>query len=87
MEKRGCSDEKKVRFLYSPLEAGKMEKPTVGNPVVVDAKAHVVSIYFDPESQELSKSGKSVLLGTSRGFASVEGISVSYNIIRPINEE
>jgi len=43
-------------------------------------------IEFDPDSEQLSKSGKSYMLGTSGGFKAVgdNGIKVSYNIIRPV---
>lgn len=43
-------------------------------------------IEFDPDSKQLSKSGKSFMLGTSGGFKQIEGtdFKVSYNIIKPV---
>ena len=39
-------------------------------------------IEFDPDSQKMSKSGKSYMLGTSGGFKQIGDIKVSYNIIK-----
>jgi len=43
-------------------------------------------IEFDPDSEQLSKSQKSYMLGTSGGFKQIgdTDIKVSYNIIRPV---
>lgn len=43
-----------------------------------------VIIEFNPDSKERSKSGKSILLASSKGFIQVGDIKVSYNIIREI---
>ena len=44
-----------------------------GNKVVIE---------FDPASTQLSKSGKTVMLGSSGGFVWKGEIGVSYNIVR-----
>ncbi len=41
-----------------------------------------VIIEFDPESNQLSKSGKTFLLASSNGFIWEGDIGVSYNIIK-----
>jgi len=41
-------------------------------------------IEFDLNSKQLSKSGKSYMLGTSGGFKQVGDIKVSYNIIKSV---
>jgi len=43
-----------------------------------------VIIEFDPDSKQMSKSGKSYMLGTSGGFKQIGDIKVSYNIIKPV---
>lgn len=47
---------------------------------------NTLTIEFDPDSEQLSKSGKSYMLGTSGGFKQIEGtdIKVSYNIIKAV---
>ena len=42
-----------------------------------------IEIVFDEDSQELSTSGKSYLLGSSHGYVPIgDGISINYNIIK-----
>lgn len=54
---------------------------------VFEVKGNEVIITFNPNSQEVSKSGKSFMLASSVGFSNVPDgdggeIGVSYNIIR-----
>lgn len=59
--------------------AGK--EPTLENPVVRDAERNIVKICYNPDSDDLSKSGKSFLLASSHGFIDLgDGITMSYNI-------
>lgn len=41
-----------------------------------------VIIEFDPKSQTLSKSGKTILLASSGGFVWENDIGISYNIVK-----
>ena len=59
--------------------AGK--EPTKDNPVVRDAEKNIIKILYDPETDTLSKSGKSFLLASSHGFVDLgDGITMSYNV-------
>jgi hypothetical protein len=57
-----------------------------GNDMSMKIDGNTLTIEFDPDSEQLSKSGKSYMLGTSGGFKQIEGtnIKVSYNIIRAV---
>ena len=48
----------------------------------MEIQGNKVIIEFNPDSKEKSKSGKSYLLATSKGFIQVGDIKVSYNIIK-----
>lgn len=52
----------------------------------IDIGNKKITIDFDPDSKELSKSGKSYILASSRGFIndSETGIGISYNIVRKV---
>jgi len=42
-----------------------------------------VLVSFNPDSQELSDSGKTYILASSRGFVwTADGLGVSYNIVK-----
>ena len=43
-----------------------------------------IVIVFNPDSTELSKSGKTKILATSGGFKWENGIGISYNIVKKI---
>ncbi len=47
-----------------------------------EVKGNQVIITFDPDSKELSKSGKSFILASSGGFQYEGDIGISYNITR-----
>ena len=57
------------------------KEPTKENPVVRDAERNVIKILYNPDSDALSKSGKSFLLASSHGFVDLgDGITMSYNV-------
>jgi hypothetical protein len=39
-------------------------------------------IEFDPNSKQVSKSGKTIILASSGGFVWEAGIGISYNIVK-----
>lgn len=47
-----------------------------------EVKGNQVIITFDPNSTEVSKSRKSIILASSGGFVYEGDIGISYNIIR-----
>ena len=72
-----------VRFLGLAVGVINMagKEPTKANPVVRDSDKNVIKILYDPESSDLSKSGKSFLLASSHGFVDLgNGITMSYNV-------
>jgi hypothetical protein len=52
-----------------------MKHTIEGNKLIVE---------FDPDSTKLSKSGKTYLLASLGGFVDVDGIGVSYNIVKKV---
>ena len=52
---------------------GKMAHKLEGNKLVVE---------FDPNSRQMSKTGKSILLASSNGFIWDGNVGISYNIIK-----
>lgn len=47
-----------------------------------ELKGNQVIITFDPNSKEISSTGKSFILATSGGFQYVGDIGISYNITK-----
>ncbi len=47
-----------------------------------EVKGNQVIIHFDPDSKEISSTGKSYILASSGGFQQHGDISVSYNITK-----
>jgi len=60
---------KRVFILWEEMAQHKVE----GNKVVIE---------FDPNSQTLSKSGKTIMLASSGGFVWEGEIGISYNIVK-----
>ena len=82
-------DISEVRLLGLALGVINMagKEPTKDNPVVRDVDKNMVKILYDPESDTLSKSGKSFLLGSSHGFVDLgDGITISYNITAKVTD-
>jgi len=54
----------------------------------IDIGNKKITIDFNPNSKELSSSGKSIILASSRGFIwdGDTGIGVSYNIIKRVGK-
>jgi len=75
-------DDPEVKVTTTPMIPIKNQEVKIMTKGTHEIKGNQVIITFDPNSKEVSKSGKSIILASSGGFQYKGDIGVSYNITK-----